>query len=142
MDRSSEALTNAGVLIVEDEPLILMMVEDMLADLGCAETHGVASSEQAVRILEHDRVDVGILDIHLASETSFKLAELLRDRNIPFLFASGSMADELPDEFRDIPLILKPFSSETLHDGLERVLLQSPAIALAARPELTAANDH
>ena len=125
MPPGSMSLAGARVLVVEDEPLIQMMLEDMLADFGCAEVAAVGNAHDAEALLEGKRVDVVILDIHLSSSTSYALAATLTERDIPFVFATGSGSDELPREFRHVPTIIKPYSAETLEATLTSVLRAS-----------------
>ena len=56
-----------------------------------------------------------MLDVNLGHETSIPVARELVRRNIPFVFASGyGDTVMLPEEFRSVPLVRKPYDSETL----------------------------
>ena len=69
-------LQGRGVLIVEDEAMVAMLLEDLLHELGC-------------HVVEIASFDVAILDVNLKSETSYPVADLLELRKIPFLFAQA-----------------------------------------------------
>lgn len=98
------------VLVVEDESAIAMMIEDMLQELGCEVVASVARLTTAREIASVVEVDLAILDVNLAGERIFPVAEILRDRGIPFLFSTGYGASGLPSEFAQCPVLHKPFS--------------------------------
>jgi two-component SAPR family response regulator len=112
--------TNAAkrVLIVEDEMLIGMLLEDMLADIGHAVAATISRVKDALAAVERETFDIAILDVHLHGESAFPVAEALIKRGIPFVFATGYGERGLPEAYRDRPVLQKPFAK----DDLERVL--------------------
>jgi CheY-like chemotaxis protein len=104
------------VILVEDEPLVAMMMEDLLSDLGCEIAASLGSLSTALAWLEKsaERIDGAVLDVNLGGgETVFPLAEALRRRGVPFAFATGYGA--LPsDRYPETPLIHKPVNLEQL----------------------------
>jgi len=109
------------VLIVEDEPLIAMMLEDFLDALGrvCAGT--VDCGAEAFPLVASGAVDCAILDVNLrGGEKSWAIADALAAVGIPFLFASGGGGDTIVERHRDRPQLMKPFTM----DGVERALEQ------------------
>lgn len=109
------------VLVVEDEMLVAMNIEDMLLDLG-HEVAGLASRLEAALALARDgEFDLAMLDVNLAGQQSFPVAEILRARGIPFLFATGYGAKGIADEYRDRPVLQKPFRARDLGQALERI---------------------
>ena len=104
------------VILVEDEPLVAMMMEDLLTDLGCEIAASLGSLSTALAWLEKsdERIDGAVLDVNLGGgETVFPLAEALRRRGVPFAFATGYGA--LPsDRYPETPLIHKPVNLEQL----------------------------
>jgi DNA-binding response OmpR family regulator len=111
------------VLVVEDEMMIAMMVEDMLAEMGHA-VIGVASNlRSALALAAAEQFDVAILDINLAGERSFPVAHLLKARGVPFLFATGYGELGLEDPFRDVVTLKKPFDIEDLAGAVERAAM-------------------
>ncbi len=81
--------TGLRVLVVEDEPLVAMLVEDILGDLGCQVVGPVSRLEQALTVAAEAQIDCALLDVHLGSDQSYPVADLLRERGIPFCFSSG-----------------------------------------------------
>ncbi len=110
------------VLVVEDEMMIAMMVEDMLTDLG-HEVVGVAPNlKQALALAASAQIDVAVLDINLGGgERSFPVAQLLRDRGVPFLFATGYGTLGLEAPFQDTVTLKKPFQISDLGKAVEAV---------------------
>lgn len=108
-----------NVLIVEDEPLIAMMIENFLEALD-HQVAGVADTVRAaMEIVAAGGVDVAILDRNLrAGETSVPIAEELQRLGIPFVLASGGGIAEDPSVFRGRPVLAKPFTLS----GMEKVL--------------------
>lgn len=97
------------VLIVEDEMLVAMNIEDMLLDLG-HEVAGIASRlAPALALAKEGEFDLALLDVNLAGEASFPIAAILRDRGVPFLFATGYGAKGIIEEFRSSTVLQKPF---------------------------------
>ena len=103
------------VLLVEDQMLIAMDAEETLADCGAPRVIVASSSAQALAKLAASQPDIAVLDVNLGQETSIPVARELARRNIPFVFASGyGDTVMLPEEFRSVPLVRKPYDSETL----------------------------
>ena len=109
------------ILIVEDEMLVAMNVEDMLLDLG-HEVAGIASRlAPALQLAGDADIDAAILDVNLAGEPSFPVAELLDRRGIPFLFATGYGLQGIEERYRSRILLQKPFRSVDLAEALAKL---------------------
>ncbi|NHN84375.1 GAF domain-containing protein [Acetobacter musti] len=120
---SSDGVTDARILLVEDQLLIAMEVEDALRDFGAAEVTTVSSVEEGVSIVETRLPDVAILDVNLDGKTSVDLARLLRRKGVPFVFATGYMdRSMIPDEFQTIPVIRKPYAASAIASALGALL--------------------
>jgi DNA-binding response OmpR family regulator len=106
------------VLIVEDEMTIAMMIEDMLEALG-HEIAGVATRlGAALQVSETTDAQIAILDVNLDGRESFPVADVLRRRGIPFVFATGYGNHGVRDDFADAPILSKPFQVSELDDAL------------------------
>jgi DNA-binding response OmpR family regulator len=107
------------ILIVEDEPLIAMMLEDFIDALD-REVAGVADNvASALDCIEQGSIDAAILDVNLrANEQSWPVAQRLAEKGIPFVLATGGAGDSIAEPFRDRPVLSKPFTM----DGVERAL--------------------
>ncbi len=100
-----------NILIVEDEPLIAMMLEDFLEMLGKAPVGPADNVAEALSLIGKGGVDAAILDVNLrGGEMSWAIADALADAGLPFVFASGGSGDTIIDRFRDRPILPKPFT--------------------------------
>ncbi|RJG55837.1 GAF domain-containing protein [Sphingobium terrigena] len=113
-----ELLKGRHVLLVEDNMIIAMDGEDALRDLG-ADVTTAASVARAREAIEQQPIDLAVLDFNLGAETSMPVADLLAERGIPFLFATGyGDGLELPDRFAGVTLVKKPYSGATLAQAM------------------------
>jgi CheY-like chemotaxis protein len=105
-------LRGLKVLVVEDNFLIAELIHSLLDECGC-ETIGPAPRVSlALALVDDSHLDGAFLDINLAGEYCFAVAELLRERGVPFAFLSGYDDDEIiPLAFREVPRISKPFDN-------------------------------
>jgi CheY-like chemotaxis protein len=115
-------LRGLRVLIVEDESLLAMLLEDMLAELGCEVLGSAATVAEAIEAIARETPDVTILDIKLGAEKSFRVAEFLTGRGLPFVFATGYGDGQVDDPWRDRQVLQKPFVQDQLGDALARAL--------------------
>jgi two-component sensor histidine kinase/CheY-like chemotaxis protein len=114
-ESSTSSLHGLSVLIVEDEVLIALEAEAELLRAGTGAMTKAHSIEEAERYITSAPFDVAILDVNLNGRPSFPLAALLADRGIAFVFASGySDLDALPERWRDVPLVNKPYGTAEL----------------------------
>jgi CheY-like chemotaxis protein len=116
-------LKGLRVLVVEDEALVALQLEDMLSDLGCAVIGPAARVHQALDLLNGQRVDAAVLDLNVAGELVYPVAEALTRRGVPFIFATGYGASGLTEPYRSRPVLQKPF----LLTQLRKAMLDSMA---------------
>ena len=109
------------VLIVEDEVLVGMLIEEMLQDLGYELAALATHLEQALSLAHSESFDFALLDINLNGKQSFPVADVIRARGLPFLFATGYGTRILGAPYTDAPILQKPFSREELRRALERI---------------------
>jgi len=109
------------VLVVEDEIILVMMVEDLLLASGY---HVVTAGRvrPALKAIEDRDVDLAILDLTLDGESCLPLAEQLRERGVPILFATGSDAGQVPGHYRHCPVLQKPYRPSELLDAVAGAL--------------------
>lgn len=119
-------LRGKRVLVVEDELLIGLELEQSLTDAGCAVTGPAESVDQAKELIDGAALDAALLDVNLDGRPVDEIAGLLAERDIPFAFATGWAADNLPRPFADRPVLQKPFSPQDVVAVL-RLLLDRPS---------------
>lgn len=101
--------------------LVAMNIEDMLLELG-HEVAGLASRlGPALALARESRFDAAMLDVNLAGEPSFPVADLLIERGIPFLFATGYGRQGMDERYRDLPMLQKPFLTAELGRALTAI---------------------
>jgi PAS domain S-box-containing protein len=111
-----QALT---VLVVDDDPLVLLSTAAMLDDLGYTAVQA-ASGEQALELLASSRrIDVVVTDLAMPEITGLELAQQIKERwpTLPVLLASG-YADKLDEAALALPHIGKPFNQNELVQAL------------------------
>jgi DNA-binding response OmpR family regulator len=102
------------ILIVEDEMLVAMFIEDAITDLGHQVVGPAMRLDKALAAARCEQFDFAILDINLAGEQSFPVADILTQRGIPFMFASGYGVAGLIERYRHVPVLQKPFDPSQL----------------------------
>ncbi len=115
-------LGSVRVFIVEDESLILMLLEDILEDLGCQVAASALNLRQALDSAATTDADVAILDINLNGDPIYPVAEALVGRGVPIIFASGYGATTLPEAWKARPTLPKPFSADQVATALRAAL--------------------
>jgi DNA-binding response OmpR family regulator len=112
------------MLVVEDEPLLAMLLEENLSELG-HEIAGVAATvEQATALLDAGPVDFALLDFSLGSETnSTPVALRLREEGVPFIYLSGHRTLSEEGDIPPAPLLTKPFSLDQLDNAIRELKL-------------------
>jgi CheY-like chemotaxis protein len=120
----NQTQTRARVLLVEDESLIAMLLEDMLADLGCDVAAIASELAEAVALARTETIDLAIIDINLGGVAAYPVAQALRERGIPFAFVTGYGAADSDPAHRDVPVLQKPFRGEHLESIVQRLRAQ------------------
>jgi CheY-like chemotaxis protein len=111
----------ARILVVDDEPLIAAMAQEWLEEMGHVAV-GPAYDIEAALALAEDRLDAAILDLSLGPNKSYGVAHRLRERDVPFAFATGYALDESDPEHRGVVQLQKPFEFETFRTLVETLL--------------------
>jgi DNA-binding response OmpR family regulator len=112
------------ILIVEDEPLIAMMLEDFLESMGHSVRGTCDTVSQALAEADRGGFDLAILDVNLKGENVWPVASKLRDIGVPFVLASGGHVDPPPPEFRGVPMLEKPFTIDRVAPVLNEALAE------------------
>lgn len=109
------------VLVVEDEALIAIEIDGILAAAGFAVVGPVATVKDALPLLASDAIDGAVLDVNLGRETSEPIAQELTQRGVPFLAVSGYATDQRPTVFQGAPFLAKPFRASDLIAAVRRL---------------------
>lgn len=110
------------VLVVEDESAVLMLIEDMLMDLGYSEIETAMGVPEALPLAEAAELTFAILDVNLGEQRSFPIADRLRRRGVPFLFATGYGSRGMEGEYIGSVVLKKPFRRDELAAAIDQTL--------------------
>jgi CheY-like chemotaxis protein len=107
-------LKDLRVLVVEDEALIALQLEDMLMELGCAVIGPASRVGRALELLDGEPVEAAVLDLNIAGELVYPVADELRSRGLPYIFVTGYGTSGLSEPYRSRPILEKPFARREL----------------------------
>jgi CheY-like chemotaxis protein len=111
------------LLIVEDQPIIAEMIEDLAITLGWEVAAIAYSAEGALMALEDVCPTLAVLDIDLGASTSLGIAAICGSRSIPVIFITGFSPSEIPPECANAPVLIKPFSEEAFANAVRDVMV-------------------
>jgi len=123
VDFAAEPRGLAKILIVDDEPLIAMLVEAWVVDMG-HEPVGPAYSLADARGLVDGALDAAVVDLSLGAESGAPIAEALASRGVPFVYATGQAEGQLDHLPRAAGVLLKPYSFEAFEAAVKGMLPQ------------------
>jgi CheY-like chemotaxis protein len=104
----TDKLCGQHVLIVEDEYFVAQDLADYFQDLGAEVLGPVPSVAEALKLLESAEVQGAILDVNLRGERVYPVADVLRQKHVPFVFASGYGGELEPTAYAEVPRCIKP----------------------------------
>jgi CheY-like chemotaxis protein len=113
------------ILIVEDEPLISMMLEDFLDSLGHEVVGACDSVEDALERVEQGGFDIAIIDVQLKDGKSvWPVADKLADAGTPFILATGGHVDPPPGRHAAAPVLAKPYTMDAIDPAIAQAIGQ------------------
>jgi CheY-like chemotaxis protein len=122
MTTAVKVLAGRRILVIEDEMVVAMLIEDLLAELGCEVVRPVAHLDRALTLIERETVDAAVLDVNLDGQDSYPLADALLRRGVPFVFSTGYGGDSVRETYRGHPILQKPFTKRDLAGALTETL--------------------
>ena len=102
--------------------LVLLSIEDMLADLGCESVSAAATVSQALALIDTQTFDAAMVDLNLGGGNSYPVADALSERGVPFVFSTGYSSQSVKDGYRDRPVLGKPYRAAELAETFTRLL--------------------
>ena len=115
-------LAGTRILVVEDETLLALDLEMLLAQSGCEVVGPVATVAAAIAAVDGELLDAALLDLNLQGESAVPIADALVARSIPFVFLSGYDRSHLPERHRDAPLVAKPYLPDHVLQLLRKLI--------------------
>jgi DNA-binding response OmpR family regulator len=115
MQPHASSLSGLRILVVEDTTLIADSICDELQSHGCEIVGSIGRLEQALSAARDEKLDGALLDVNLAGEQSFPVADILQKRNVPFVFITGyDTQSTIPPRFHAVERLTKPFDLDDL----------------------------
>jgi CheY-like chemotaxis protein len=115
--------TAPSILVVEDEPLISMMLEDFLDALGYRLAGTADGVDEALALVRRGGFDAALLDINLRDgQASWPVADALAAEGRPFVIATGGGNDSVPDRYATVPVLGKPYTMDGVRAAFETLL--------------------
>lgn len=121
-DQTVSSPDDKRVLLVEDEPLVSMMLADMLSAFGHKVDGPYSRFSDAILAAKSNNLQAGILDVNLGGEKTYAVADILANRQIPFAFVTGYGPDSIVSEFSGAPVLQKPIEAAKLHALLQQIV--------------------
>jgi CheY-like chemotaxis protein len=110
------------ILIVEDEPIVAISLQDMLEDLGYEVVGPAFRVPAALALAAGEAIDAAILDVNMDGADSYCVAERLRERGIPYLFATGYGREGLEPGHENAAVLQKPYREAQVDAALRSLL--------------------
>jgi len=95
---------------------------DLLGELGYEVLGPAPTMAAAWELVENEKFDAAIMDVHIRGERVFALCDALAARGVPFLLTSGYADWQMPDKWRDRPRLQKPYTIDDMDRALSRLL--------------------
>jgi CheY-like chemotaxis protein len=110
------------ILVVEDDFLVATLLAEILGSAGWQVVGPVAHMATALDAAASDGFDAAVLDVNLAGQTVYPVAEVLDARQVPFVFVTACGREALPPLFCGRPHLGKPFAPAALIDAVARLI--------------------
>lgn len=112
-------LSGRRILIIEDEHLVAEALARALRQSGAVIVGPAATVEQALELTHATSViDGALLDINLRGVPGYVVADALVARGVPLVFATGYGTSIIPERYRHIATLQKPFDPEQVAAAL------------------------
>lgn len=119
MGDPDKGLSGKRILVAEDEPILAMLLEDLLGELGCVVVGPALRLREAEAMARDEAVDGALLDVNMGEGRTFEVARILTGRGIPFCFSTGYGEAGIDAEFRAAPVLQKPYRQADLAEALK-----------------------
>jgi two-component sensor histidine kinase/CheY-like chemotaxis protein len=110
---ATENVRGKRLLLVEDEPLVAMMMSQVIRDLG-GEVVGPFGSMAEVVEESIESIDAAVLDVNVAGQLVYPLADRVASLHKPMVFLTGYDAKSVDPRFADSPILTKPIDEREL----------------------------
>jgi CheY-like chemotaxis protein len=115
-------MSGQRILVAEDEFLVYLALGEDLRGAGYAVVGPCASLAETEKAVAREQIDLALLDINMGGEMAWPAADALIAKNIPLIFLSGYGEAALPERYRPLPRVAKPFDPQMLIREIRRIL--------------------
>lgn len=124
MGDSLESVHQRRILLVEDDFLVGLSIKSILESIGCVVLGPIPTVAKAMAAIESEHVDAAVLDINIIGGTSVPIAQMLHERDRPFVFVTGYQSPQhlLPELLRNVKRLNKPVNERTLATALREAM--------------------
>ena len=138
--RNLAGLDGKRIIVVEDDAVLALDISDQLRDIGATVLGPAPTAYYALQLIgpERRRLDGAVLDIQLHGKTVYEFADVLTERQVPFLFATALDRKSIPPRFEHAPILKKPVPPEALAAAVKEMVLRPPVarVTLPVPPEI------
>jgi DNA-binding response OmpR family regulator len=116
-------LSGLRILVVEDEPVVALDLELELIAAGASVIGSATTVEAARELVRSEGLSAAVLDVQLGNEDVGPVADMLRERGVPFVFHTGNGGSaDITEKWPDAPVVQKPSHPETILAAIARLL--------------------
>jgi CheY-like chemotaxis protein len=108
------------ILLIEDEPIVAVLAEDLLGAIGCTVVATAATVAEANKAIAEQRFDIAMVDINLGGEDGLIAADALKARQIPYLVTTGYDTRDSAHAHAAAPVLTKPYGLADMENALLR----------------------
>ncbi len=127
-EKPQALLLGRRVLVIEDEPLVALMLTDILQDAGADSVQTVGTEREALQAIANSDAHLALLDANLHGRPAAEIAAALTRRRIPFVFVTGYGRAGVANSFKHVPVVPKPFTDQQLLDAIGSMIQPSPGV--------------
>jgi CheY-like chemotaxis protein len=113
------------ILLIEDEPIVAVLAEDLLDAIGCTVVATAGSVTEAQAAITAHTFDIAMVDINLGGEDGLVAADALKARDIPYLVTTGYDTRDSAHAHAAAPVLTKPYGLADLESALLRCVAEA-----------------
>jgi CheY-like chemotaxis protein len=119
-----DLLRGRRVIIAEDEPMLSLVLCDMLHGFGCTVVGTAGRMGEALQISAQLDYEIAVLDTMLHKQSIERAAHAVVARKKALVFVTGYGKDTIPIAagLQHWPVVEKPYTEAQLRSGLERAV--------------------
>jgi DNA-binding response OmpR family regulator len=108
------------ILVIEDEFFVAAHIDNVLCDEGHEVVGPVGTLDEAAYLARAEELDGALLDVNLDGGRVDEVADILTERQVPFLFVTAYGLENLPPRHRNAVVVHKPFNDADLMREVRR----------------------